>query len=249
MDDQQLLRYNRQIMLPQIDIKGQQTLLDAHVMIIGLGGLGSPAAMYLATSGVGTLSLVDFDKVELSNMQRQIIHKSECENKLKVESASQTVKELNPEIETRLYSEKMNQAQLAPLLKDVDLLMDCSDNFETRYALNDLALQNNIPLVSGAAIGFDGQISVFDFRKNNSPCYRCLYPEGNEENRTCSENGVLGPTVGVIGCLQSLEAIKLLLNIGESLCGYLLAFDGMTNDWRKLKLKKDPECPVCSQAD
>jgi adenylyltransferase/sulfurtransferase len=242
MDDQNLLRYNRQIMLPQIDIEGQQKLNQAHVLILGLGGLGSPAAMYLATAGVGHLSLVDFDTVDLSNLQRQIIHDTAYLGELKVDSAKQRLKALNPEVKISTYSEKLNAETFEPLLKDVDVVLDCSDNFETRYSLNDLALKNKLPLVSGAAIGVEGQVSVFDFRNEDSPCYRCLYSEGNEVNLSCSENGVLGPVVGIIASMQALEAIKVITDFGKSLCGKLLVFDGNYSEWRSLNIKKDNNC-------
>jgi molybdopterin-synthase adenylyltransferase len=248
MRDQQLLRYNRQIMLPEIDIAGQQALCDAHVMIVGLGGLGSPAAMYLASSGVGKLSLLDFDQVELSNLQRQIIHHNSDINKLKVLSAKETLLALNPEIEVFTYSTKFSSNELAALLVNVDILLDCSDNFATRYVLNDLAQQFQLPLVSGAAIGFEGQISVFDFREKNSPCYRCLYGEGEETDTTCANNGVLGPLVGIIGSMQALEAIKLITKTGKSLSGSLLVFDGLNCEWRKLTFQKDTQCISCSTA-
>ena len=247
MHDQQLLRYNRQIMLPEIDIVGQQALANAHVMIIGLGGLGSPAAMYLASSGVGKISLVDFDQVELSNLQRQIIHLSSDIKKLKVHSAKETLLALNPEIEIFTYPKKLSTEELGALLHNVDILLDCSDNFETRYILNDLAQQFQIPLISGAAIGFEGQLAVFDFRERNSPCYRCLYSEGEANNNSCSNNGVLGPLVGIIGSMQALEAIKLIVNIGKSLTGSLLVFDGLTCEWRKLHFHKDSLCISCSK--
>ncbi len=247
MNDQQLLRYNRQIMLPEIDITGQQALCDAHVMIIGLGGLGSAAAMYLASSGVGKLSLVDFDQVELSNLQRQIIHQTSDINKLKVISAKETLLALNPEIEVLTHAKKFNAEELGVYLHDVDMLLDCSDNFQTRYTLNDLAHKNKLPLVSGAATGFEGQLCVFDFKENNSPCYRCLYTEGDDINTNCTTNGVLGPLVGIIGSMQALEAIKLITKIGNNLTGSLLVFDGLSCEWRKLHFKKDPQCHSCSR--
>lgn len=246
MDNDSLLRYNRQIMLPQIDIEGQQKLGQAHVMIIGLGGLGSPLAMYLATSGVGHLSLVDFDVVELSNLQRQIIHDTVNIGELKVESAKQRLEKLNPDIRISTYAQKLTAEALKKFLIDVDILVDCSDNFSTRYALNDLAKEKNIPLVSGAAIGLEGQLTVFDFRKADSPCYRCVYPEGNETTESCSENGVLGPVVGVIACMQALEVIKLIVGFGENLSEQLMVFDGARSQWRSLRIKQDKHCQ-CAQ--
>lgn len=248
MDDQQLLRYNRQIMLPSLDIEGQEALLKAHIIIVGLGGLGSPAAMYLASAGVGCLSLVDFDTVDLSNLQRQIIHHSRDIGELKVNSAKHTLHELNDTIEVRCYPEKMQADELEKHLHDVDVILDCSDNFATRYALNALACKHVIPLVSGAAIALEGQVSVFDFRQKNSPCYACLYPDNAQEDpASCAENGVLGPVVGVIGSMQALEAIKLVSGIGNSLHSRLLQFNGLTGEWRSMHLKQDSHCPVCSE--
>lgn len=246
MDDQKLLRYNRQIMLPQIDIAGQQILLNAHVMIVGLGGLGSPAAMYLASAGVGHISLVDFDHVDLSNLQRQIVHSNHDIGRAKVESAHARLHALNPDISITCLAEKMTAETLKENLDTVNVILDCSDNFETRYMLNSLAFEKGIPLVSGAAIGLSAQISVFDFRQTSSPCYRCLYPLGNEVNLSCSENGILGPIVGIIGSFQALETIKLLIGFGETLTGRLLVFDGSSGEWRTLTLKRDDECPTCS---
>lgn len=248
MDDQQLLRYNRQIMLPNLDIEGQKALLKSHVMLVGLGGLGSPAAMYLASAGVGYLSLVDFDTVDLSNLQRQIIHHTRDIGDLKVNSAKRTLQALNDTIEVRCYPEKMQADELEKQLHDVDVLLDCSDNFATRYALNTLACKHGIPLVSGAAIAMEGQVSVFDFRQENSPCYACLYPDNSQESSTsCAENGVLGPVVGVIGAMQALEAIKLVSSIGNTLHSRLLQFNGLTSEWRSMHLKRDSHCPVCSE--
>lgn len=248
MDDQQLLRYNRQIMLPSLDIEGQEALLKAHVMLVGLGGLGSPAAMYLASAGIGRLSLVDFDSVDLSNLQRQIIHHSRDIGDLKVNSAKRTLQALNDTIEVTCYPEKMQAEELEQHLHDVDVLLDCSDNFSTRYALNALACKHALPLVSGAAIAMEGQVCVFDFRQENSPCYACLYPDnGQEDSVSCAENGVLGPIVGVIGAMQALEAIKLVGNIGNTLHSRLLQFNGLTSEWRSMHLKQDARCLVCSE--
>ncbi len=231
-------------MLPEIDITGQEALLNSHVMIIGLGGLGSPASMYLASAGIGHLSLVDFDEVDLSNLQRQIVHDTDSINELKVESAKRRLEALNPEIKISTHSKKMSADDLSPLLSNVDLILDCSDNFDTRYALNDLAFEKAIPLVSGAAIGLQGQITSFDFRQDESPCYRCLYPSQaeNEQQANCAENGVLGPLVGIIGSMQALESCKILLNIGKHLQGRLQVFDGLSGEWRHLTLNKDPQC-------
>jgi len=246
MDDQSLLRYNRQIMLPQIDIQGQQILLDSHIMIVGLGGLGSPAAMYLASAGIGHITLVDFDDVDLSNLQRQIVHSNKDIGKRKVHSAKARLLELNPSIKITCIDEKLTQQTFKQKLGNVNLILDCSDNFETRYSLNALAFEKGIPLVSGAAIGLEAQITVFDFREKESPCYNCLFPKGNEVALSCAENGVLGPIVGIIGSFQALEAIKLLTGFGKNLTGRLLMFDGNISEWRQLTLKRDPACPTCS---
>lgn len=244
MNDEQLLRYSRQIMLPQLDVTGQQKLLDARVLIIGLGGLGSPAAMYLAAAGCGHLVLVDFDSVDLSNLQRQIVHGSDDIGRAKVESAREALRALNPEIRISAIAERLSSEHLGEEIALADLVIDASDNFETRYLINELCVRTGRPLVSGAAIRMEGQVSVFSGHDAH-PCYRCLYPEGEDSRTSCSENGVLAPVVGVIGSLQAVEAIKLITGIGEPLLGRLLIWDAMTMEWRTLKLKKDPACPVC----
>ncbi len=245
MNDEQLLRYSRQILLPQFDIEGQQKLLDAHVLIIGLGGLGSPVAMYLASAGIGELTLVDFDKVELSNLQRQIIHRTKNINQPKVESARENLLQLNPEIKINCINKKLDEAQLNELVSDVSVIVDATDNFEIRFAINKACVENRKPLVSGAAIRMEGQVSVFDMSKDDSPCYRCLYDENGGVAETCSENGVLAPMVGIIGSIQAMETIKLISGVGETLTGKLLITDSMYQEWRSMKLKKDPCCPVC----
>ncbi|GMQ83842.1 MAG: molybdopterin-synthase adenylyltransferase MoeB [Gammaproteobacteria bacterium] len=245
MDDKQLLRYSRQIMLPQIDVKGQQKLLESHVLIIGAGGLGSPVAMYLASAGIGRITIADNDEVDLSNLQRQILHRNKDLGRPKVDSARDTLAELNPDIQITPLNTFIDRAVLAKLVTQADLVVDASDNFATRFAINAACVETGTALVSGAAIRMEGQLSVFLPQRADSPCYRCLYSEGNEPDQTCSENGVLAPVVGAIGSLQALEAIKVLLDIGESLCGRLLVFDGLYHEWRSIKLNKDPNCPVC----
>jgi adenylyltransferase/sulfurtransferase len=245
MDDQQLLRYSRQIMLPRIGYEGQQKLLEAHVLIVGAGGLGSPAAMYLASSGIGRITIADNDQVDLSNLQRQILHKNKDLGRPKVDSAKDTLAALNPDIQVTALHAHVSQEQLATLVKQADLVLDASDNFATRFAINEACVRNQIPLVSGAAIRMEGQLSVFLPQRADSPCYRCLYKESEEPDQTCTDNGILSPIVGVIGSLQALEAIKVLLDLGESLCGRLLIFDGLYHEWRSLKLTRDPACPVC----
>ncbi len=247
MNDDQLLRYSRQIMLPELDIGGQEQLLAAHALIIGLGGLGSPVAMYLAAAGVGELTLVDFDSVDLSNLQRQIAHTSERIGVNKARSAAQTISALNPDIKINLVDKLVDGEQLQQLVAGVNLVLDCTDNFATRFAINAACVAARVPLVSGAAIRLEGQVTVFDSRQPNSPCYRCLYEE-SADDLTCAANGVLAPLVGVIGSLQALEALKLLGGFGQSLAGRLQLFDARTGQWREMKLPRDPDCPVCAQS-
>ncbi len=244
MDDNQLLRYSRQIMLPQIDAVGQQKLLDSTVLIIGMGGLGSPVAMYLASAGVGHLILADFDMVELSNLQRQIIHSTEDIGRNKVDSAYDRLKQLNPDVTITRFKQVLDDDTLSDLVPQVDLVVDGCDNFDTRFAVNRACVKYHKPLVSGAAIRFEGQVSVF-MNNGNGPCYHCLYKEGGDSEMRCSENGVLAPVTGLIGSLQAIEAIKVLTNIGETLAGRLLVIDALTMEMRTLKLKKDPTCGVC----
>jgi len=245
MEDEQLLRYSRQIMLPQIDANGQQKLLDSSALIVGMGGLGSPVAMYLASAGVGHLILADFDTVELSNLQRQIIHNSNDIGKPKVDSAYETLKALNPEVTVTRYKNKLDDAALNDLVPQVDIVIDGCDNFTTRFAVNRACVRHHVPLVSGAAIRFEGQLSVFPNDGSDAPCYQCLYKEGGEEEFRCSENGVLAPITGMVGSMQAIEAIKVLLGIGTQLTGKLLLIDGLQMDIRTLKLKRDPHCPAC----
>ena len=242
MDDQQLLRYSRQIMLPQIDVTGQEKLLNATVLIIGMGGLGSPAAMYLASAGVGHLVLVDFDKVELSNLQRQIIHRTSAIGEAKVESAKLTLQALNPDVRITTLDQKLDSKALHKWVAQADVVLDGSDNFATRFMLNDVCVAEQTPLVSGAAIRMEGQVSVF-MNEGDGPCYRCLYKEQGEEDMRCSENGVLAPVVGIIGTIQATEAIKVLTGIGTPLDGRLLLLDALHMDWRTMKFKRDPACP------
>lgn len=246
MNDQQLLRYSRQIMLPDVDIEGQETLLAARVLIIGLGGLGSPVAMYLAAAGVGHLVLADFDSVDLSNLQRQIAHTTDRIGQAKVESAAETLRALNPEVQITCITQALGVETLAMQIVNVDVVVDCCDNFITRFAVNAACVVAKIPLVSGAAIRLEGQVAVFDNRDPTCPCYRCLYDADSEENTTCAANGVLSPLVGVIGSMQALETIKLILGFGKTLAGKLLMFDARYSQWRELRLPKDKNCPVCN---
>lgn len=245
MNDEQLLRYNRHIMLPQIGFEGQQKLRDAHVLIIGLGGLGSPAALYLATAGIGKLTLVDDDEVELSNLQRQIIHRQQNIGEKKVASAKSNLLAINDEVDIVTIDHRLDESSLTQQIQLADVVLDASDNFDTRFTINRACVEQKKPLVSGAAIQFEGQISVFDSRDELCPCYSCLYPEKGEENLTCSGNGILAPVVGIIGSMQALEAIKLICHIGEPLYGRLLLFDALLLQWRSMNLKKDPDCQVC----
>jgi len=245
MEDNQLLRFSRQIMLPAIGIEGQEKLLASSVLIVGLGGLGSPVAMYLAAAGVGELVLLDFDQVDLTNLQRQIIHTTDRIGVKKVESARQTLQALNPECRITTIDRMLEPEQIAEQIAKVELVIDGTDNFATRFAINSACVANRIPLVSGAAIRMEGQVSVFTGQPGD-PCYHCLYGSGSEVNETCSENGVLAPVVGIIGSVQATEAIKVLTGVGTTLNGKLMLLDALHMQWRTLKLKADPSCPVCS---
>ena len=247
MNDNQLLRYSRHILLPQIAYEGQEVLTNSHALIVGAGGLGSPAALYMAAGGVGTLTVCDFDVVDLTNLQRQIIHTTESVGINKAISAMQTLQSINPDVQVNTIEEKSTEAAMSKLVAASDVVLDCSDNFATRYALNRLCFEHEKPLVSGAAIGFEGQVTVYDFRHPKSPCYQCLFPDdGSETDMRCSENGVFSPLVGIIGTTQAAEAMKLLMNIGTSLEGRLMLLDAFNMEWRTIKLSKDPACKVCA---
>ncbi len=247
MNDEQLLRYSRHILLPQIDAEGQLKLLNSRVLLIGLGGLGSPVAMYLTAAGIGHLVISDFDTVELTNLQRQLLHGSADIGRAKAESAADTLRELNPDINLTVFEQRLERTALQEQIQLADLVIDASDNFTTRYALNEACVKAGTPLVSGAAIRMEGQVTLFPNNDSDSPCYRCLYRDGEEMQESCSENGVLAPLVGVIGSLQAAEAIKTLLNIGSTLNGRLLLVDLMNMEFRTVKLRKDPQCPVCKE--
>ena len=247
MNDEKLLRYSRQIMLPQIGIEGQQKLEQSHILIIGMGGLGSPAAMYLTSAGVGHLTIVDDDTVELSNLQRQITHHTDDIGRSKVESAQQKLAALNPETRISCINKRLNKDELIKHAKQADLVLDASDNFATRFLINEVCVSTRTPLVSGAAIKLEGQVAVFRNDLDDSPCYHCLYKDEGELDQSCSGNGVLAPLVGIIGSIQALEAIKVLVGFGEDLNGRLLLLDANYMEWRSIKLKKDPACPVCNQ--
>ncbi|BCD84733.1 molybdopterin-synthase adenylyltransferase MoeB [Pseudomonas solani] len=245
LSDEELLRYSRQILLPQIDVDGQLRLKQARVLIVGVGGLGSPVALYLAAAGVGELHLADFDSVDLTNLQRQIIHDSQSVGQPKVDSAMARLTALNPEVRLVPYRAALDVDSLAAAVAAVDLVLDCTDNFGTREAVNAACVAARKPLVSGAAIRLEGQLSVFDPRRDDSPCYHCLYGHGSEAELTCSEAGVVGPLVGMVGSLQALEALKLLAGFGEPLVGRLLLVDALGSRFRELRVKRDPGCAVC----
>lgn len=245
MRDDQLLRYSRQILLPQIDVDGQQRLLDSCVLIVGLGGLGSPVALYLAAAGVGRLLLADHDDVDLTNLQRQILHQSDGLGLAKVESAVRRLRALNPDVTLDPLRQKLEHQALRDAIGEADLVLDCTDNFSTRQAINAACFELGKPLVSGAAIRLEGQLSVFDPRQVDSPCYECLYGSGDEAALSCSEAGVAGPMVGLVGSLQALEALKLLAGFGEPMVGRLLLIDGIGSRFRELKVRRDPACRCC----
>ncbi|NOQ15351.1 MAG: molybdopterin-synthase adenylyltransferase MoeB [Methyloprofundus sp.] len=247
MNDQQLLRYSRQIMLPQVDIEGQEKLLNAHVLIIGAGGLGSPASLYLTAAGVGTITIYDDDQVDLSNLQRQITHYTDDIGTDKVISTRQTLNKINPDTHITAVKQRLQGKQLEKAVSAVDVVLDCSDNFSTRFAINKACVKHNKPLVSGAAIRFEGQVSVFA-AGNNTPCYNCLYAESGEELQNCATNGVISPITGIIGSVQAMEAMKIIMNIGETLAGRLLLLDGLSMQWNEMKLRKNIHCPSCKDS-
>jgi molybdopterin/thiamine biosynthesis adenylyltransferase len=247
MNDSQLLRYSRHILLDQIGIEGQQKLLAAHALVIGAGGLGSPAAMYLASAGIGKITLVDHDTVDLTNLQRQIAHTTARVGQHKAESARQTLAGINPDIEVRALVERADAARLLELAGEASVVLDCTDNFATRHAVNRACVVRRVPLVSGAVIRFDGQVSVFDPRDPAAPCYSCLFPEDQPfEDVACSSMGVFAPLVGVVGAMQAAEALKLVMGIGRSLAGRLLLLDGLHMEWTSIRVGRNPHCPVCA---
>ncbi|MCC6075937.1 molybdopterin-synthase adenylyltransferase MoeB [Pseudomonas sp. GCM10022188] len=245
LSDDELLRYSRQILLPQIDIDGQLRIQAGRVLVIGLGGLGSPVALYLAAAGVGELHLADFDSVDLTNLQRQVIHDSQSVGQGKVDSAMARLAALNPHVHLVPLRQALDADSLAAAVAAVDVVVDCCDNFATRTAVNAACVASGTPLVSGAAIRLEGQLSVFDPRDAQSPCYHCLYGAGSEEELTCSEAGVVGPLVGLVGSLQALETLKLLAGFGTPLVGRLLLVDALGSRFRELRVKRDPQCAVC----
>lgn len=246
MDDQQLLRYSRHILLPEIDIAGQEKLIRSSAFILGAGGLGSPVALYLAASGIGKLVICDHDQVDLTNLQRQILHNTASIGKSKADSAKNTLQHINPQIKIIPLSEYATPDLLNKEIGEVDIVVDASDNFSARHLLNQACLIHRKPLISGAAVRFSGQVTVFNFRQDNSPCYHCLFPDsGESDDPECAVMGVFSPLTGIIGCIQAAETIKVLLEIGETLHGRLLLLDGLTMRFRSFTLSKDPHCPAC----
>lgn len=252
MNDAELLRYSRHILLDAIGIDGQQRMLDAHALVLGAGGLGSPVALYLAGAGVGRITLVDDDRVDATNLQRQIAHTEQRVGMLKVQSAREAMRQINPQPQVRTVAQRADAALLDELLGDASVALDCSDNYATRHALNAACVRHGVPLVSGAAIGFDGQVGVFDSRpgeRGRGPCYACLFePDAPVEEVRCAVMGVIAPLVGVVGSLQALEALKLLAGAGRSLAGRLLLVDALDMDIRTMTLQRNPRCPVCGDA-
>lgn len=246
MTDDQLLRYSRHILLDALGIEGQSRILATHALVVGAGGLGSPAALYLASAGVGKMTLVDDDTVDFTNLQRQILHTQARVGMAKAESGRQALDAINSEIEIVPLQQRLSGAALDALVATVDIVLDCSDNFATRHAINRACVHHKKPLVSGAAIRFDGQISVYDLRRDDSPCYHCLFPESDEvEEVRCAVMGVFAPLTGIIGTMQAAEALKLAAGIGESLTGRLLLLDALDMEWRTVKFRKDAGCAVC----
>ena len=247
MDDRQLLRYSRHLLLDEIGVEGQEKLLAAHALILGAGGLGSPVALYLASAGVGRLTIVDDDTVDLTNLQRQIMHTEARIGQPKVDSARQAIAAINPGVQVRALARRADEALLQGLVADADVVLDCSDNFATRQALNAACVHHRRPLVSGAAIGFDGQVSVFDLRRDDSPCYACVFPPSQAvEEARCATMGVFAPLVGLVGALQAIEALKLLCGIGQPLTGRLLMVDARRTEFTEVRVRRQHDCPTCA---
>ena len=248
MNDEQLLRYSRHILLPEIGIEGQERLRAARALVIGAGGLGSPIALYLASAGVGTITLCDDDVVDLTNLQRQIVHRTLAIGRPKVESARDTLAAINPEIKVEVIQERVSGTALDALVAAADVVLDGCDNFATRHAVNRACVTHKKPLVSGAGVRFDGQISVFDMRDDTAPCYACLFPEDAQgEEVRCAVMGVFAPLTGIVGCIQAAEALKVLTGAGQTLAGRLMLLDALTMEIRTISLKKDPACAVCNE--
>ena len=247
MTDDQLLRYSRHILLDALGIEGQQRILDTHALIVGAGGLGSPAALYLASAGIGRITVVDDDVVDLTNLQRQIIHTEARVGMAKAASAKLALAAINPAVDVVPVQKRLAGAELDALVASVDIVLDCTDNFATRHAINRACVHHRKPLVSGAAIRFDGQVSVYDLRRDDAPCYHCLFPEGEDvEEVRCAVMGVFAPLTGIVGTMQAAEALKLAAGIGESLSGRLLLLDVLNMEWRTVKFRRDTDCAVCA---
>lgn len=245
LSDEELLRFSRQILMPRFDIAGQQALKSAHIVIVGSGGLGCPVALYLGAAGVGHITLVDDDVIELANLQRQIAFETAQIGEPKAETLAARVRSINPGVSISVVDRRLDLDGFAPEVAGANLALDCSDNFATRFALNRACVAAGVPLISGAAIRGEGQVGVYDSRNPESPCYHCLYPEQGNEDLTCSEAGVIAPLVGMIGSVQAMEAIKVLSGVGTPLVGRLLILDAWEMQWREMKLARDPDCPVC----
>jgi adenylyltransferase/sulfurtransferase len=245
LSDKELLRYNRHIMLSDIDIAGQHRLKNSRVLLLGLGGLGSPVALYLAASGVGNLVLVDDDEVDLSNLQRQIIHTSDDIGLAKVSSAAASAASLNPHVALECISHRLDADELAIQISQADIVIDATDNLASRLEVNRACVNAKKPLVSGAAIAWEGQISVFDSRLESAPCYQCVYPQSSEYNLSCAENGVASPLLGVVGSAMALEALKVIVGVGDTLAGRLMMFDAKAHEWQQLIVARKDDCPVC----
>ena len=248
MDDTQLLRYSRHILLPELGPDAQERFAAAHVLIVGMGGLGAPAAHFLAAAGIGRLTVCDADHVDLTNLQRQLLYATSDIGLSKVDAASARLAAINPEVEIVRVRQRVGADELDPLVDAADLVLDCSDNFATRHAINRACVRAGTPLVSGAALRFDGQLAVFDPRVPESPCYHCLFGEGDElEETRCATMGVFAPLVGIVGATQAAEALKLIANVGTTRTGRLLLLDALAMQWREVRVPRDPECPVCSR--
>ena len=249
MDDRQRLRYSRHLLLSEFGEEAQERLLAAHALVVGAGGLGSAALLYLAASGIGHITVCDGDKVDLTNLQRQVVHRNDAIGKPKSASAAATIAAINPDIRVEALDERAGPDRLAALVRAADVVLDCSDNFATRHALNRACVAHRKPLVSGAGLRFDGQIAVFDLRREDAPCYHCLFAEdASAQEERCATMGVFAPLVGIIGTFQALEAIKLVAGVGETLAGRLMLFDALGSRWHEVRLARDPHCEVCGAA-
>lgn len=250
MRDDELLRYARHILLDEIGIEGQTALLESHVLVVGAGGLGSPVCLYLASAGVGHVVIADDDTVELSNLQRQIMHTNDRLGMPKVVSAKKAIVQVNPDTTVTALAQRLDSVSLSKQVSEVDLVLDCCDNFETRQAVNQACVKHRVPLVSGAAVRFEGQVCVFDTRDASSPCYHCLFPHAQDVTPTdCATMGVFAPLVGIIGSLQAAEAIKVLVGIERALVGRLVMFEARRSRWHEVRVPRDPDCPVCGHRE